>query len=78
MNKNIISYTMKEFLNIYRRDGYGYIKVADYEPIKFKEVICDICNYEILEDNNNKNKKVVFILDDYALCEKCALNTKKG
>ena len=69
-------YTIKEFMEEYRPDGYGHIKVCDYAPIYFKEIICDICNMEITEDPINKEKKVIFLLDTYALCS-CCMNKVK-
>lgn len=74
MKNQIKEYTLKEFIKAFREDGYGHIVIDNKEDIKFKEVICDICNHEILEDEENNLKKVVFVLDSYALCEKCKNN----
>lgn len=79
MNKlKFDSYTLKEFIKEIRGDKPGYIKVFDNDPIYFNEVICDICNVEITQDENDLNKKVVFVLDTYALCQDCIKETIKN
>ena len=69
------SYTLREFIEAYRPDGLGHI-VLDFgdevTDIPFTEVICDICNAEITQPDDEPDRKVVFVLDTDALCENCA------
>ena len=48
-------------------DGQG----KEVFDITFEEIVCDICNCEIVQPEDDPLKKVVFVLEGYALCEEC-------
>ena len=77
-NLKIEEYTLKEFIKKFRPKGLGVIKVGAEDPIYFKEVICDICNKEVLQPNKKPNQKVIFVIYNYALCSECIKETIKN
>ncbi|MFA5858422.1 MAG: hypothetical protein WC955_05095 [Elusimicrobiota bacterium] len=65
-------YTLKEFITKTRPDGKGYIMLDGELIAEFTEVVCDSCNAEITQPENEPDKKVVFMPDEYhAWCEDC-------
>jgi len=70
----IQGYTVPEFIATFRADGLGHIVVEvgeDVTDISFPEILCDLCNDEITQPEEEPFQKVVFVLDGYALCECC-------
>ena len=77
-----MAFTTEEFIRAFRPDGFGHIGMQDGEgkgvfDIPFEEIICDVCNGEIVQPEDEPLKKVVFVLDGYALCEDCN-NARQG
>ena len=73
---DLTTFTIKEFIRAFRPDGLGHIRMEDGEgneqfDVAFNEIVCDICNCEIIRPEAEPLKKVVFVLDGYALCESC-------
>ena len=71
-----MAFSVAEFIGAFRPDGLGHIRMEDEEgeevfDIPFEEVVCDICNCEMVQPEDDPLKKVVFVLDGYALCEEC-------
>ena len=73
--KAVQALTLEDFIKVYRPDGLGHIVIDDFEgkstDISFSEVVCDICNAEIIQPEDDPYRATVFVLDGYALCEKC-------
>lgn len=69
-------YTLAEFIKEIRPDGLGHIIVEDTD-IPFEEVICDFCNDEIRQPDEEPAKKVVFVEDNWAACDKCRKEAEK-
>jgi hypothetical protein len=71
-----MAFSVEEFIHAFRPDGLGHIRMEDDEgeevfDIPFEEIVCDICNCEMVQPEGDPLKKVVFVLDGYALCEEC-------
>jgi hypothetical protein len=69
-------YTTSEFIKKFRPDGKGHIRITDengkvFFHTAFTEILCDICNDSIEQDKKDADKKVVWVKNNYALCEKC-------
>jgi len=63
--------SMQEFKEKYRPQGYGEMEMRDgngklLEYSRIEEVICDVCNKEIIDD------EPVFLEGSWAVCEECA------
>ena len=76
------AFTIEEFIRAFRPDGLGHIRMEDGEGkevfnVTFEEIVCDLCNCELVQPEDEPFKKVVFVLDGYALCEDCH-NTTHG
>ena len=72
----VMAFSVEEFIRAFRPDGLGHIRMKDGEgeelfDVTFEEIVCDICNCEMVQPEDNPLKKVVFVLDGYALCEEC-------
>ena len=72
----VMAFTVEEFVRAFRPDGLGHIRIEDGEggevsDITFEEIVCDLCNCEVVQPEDDPFKKVVFVLDGYALCEEC-------
>jgi hypothetical protein len=70
------AFTIEEFIRAFRPDGLGHIRMEDGEgkevfDVTFEEIVCDRCNCELVQPEDEPFKKVVFVLDGYALCEDC-------
>jgi hypothetical protein len=63
-------YTVKEFKEKYRPDGKGHQIIGDHDT-PFDEVVCDICNAEIVQPENEPDKKVIWMDSVGAYCENC-------
>jgi hypothetical protein len=65
--------TVSEFRKYYRKDknGKGHISFDGANDILFDEIVCDICNAEILQPEGEPDKKVVFVDEKNAYCERC-------
>ena len=66
-----ISYSHKEFMDHFRPSGFGSIKVVNEDPIYFTEILCDLCNKEIIQDPKDPDKKIIFVTGTYALWCDC-------
>ena len=67
-----MKYTLKEFVNRFRPEGKGFIAFNEEIIAEFTEVLCDSCNIEIVQPEDEPDKKVVFMPDEYhAWCEDC-------
>ena len=67
-----MKYTLKEFIQKFRPDGKGHIWFNEEHIAEFEEVLCDSCNKQIMQPENEPDKKVVFMPDDaHAWCEDC-------
>jgi len=74
--RQIMAFSVEEFIRAFRPDGLGHIRMEDGEgdevfDITFEEIVCDLCNCEMVQPEDDPLKKVVFVLDGYALCEEC-------
>ncbi len=72
----VMAFSVEEFIRAFRPDGLGHIRMEDGEgeevfDVTFEEIVCDICNCEMVQPEDDPLKKVVFVLDGYALCEEC-------
>ena len=72
----ITAFSVEEFIRAFRPDGLGHIRMEDGEGEEvfdstFEEIVCDLCNCEIVQPEDDPLKKVVFVLDGYAICEEC-------
>jgi len=70
------AFTAKEFIRAFRPDGKGHITIEDgagseVSDVSFDEIVCDLCNAELIQPKDEPNKKIVFVLDGYALCHEC-------
>ena len=75
--------TTEEFIRAFRPDGLGHIRMEDDDgtelfDVAFDEIICDICNCQMVQPEEEPLKKVVFVLDGYALCEDCMHLIEEG
>ena len=71
-----MAFSVEEFIRAFRPDGLGHIRMEDGDgeevfDITFEEIVCDLCNCEIVQPEDDRLKKVVFVLDGYAVCEEC-------
>ena len=69
-----VGYTVAEFIAAFRPDGMGHIVVecdGEVTDIAFDEILCDLCNRQISQPEEDPFRRVVFVLDDFALCEQC-------
>ena len=64
------SYTLKEFIELYRPDGKGHIVVGDAD-ITFDEIVCDFCNDLITQPEDNPDKKVIYVDEGWGVCIDC-------
>ena len=77
MEKQIIqkeeaySYTVKEFIRATRPDGFGHIYVDGLDCGGMSEVLCDSCNKEILQPEDEPGKLVVHLWENMAWCQEC-------
>jgi len=76
--EEIVHYTLEEFITTTRpEDGLGHIKITDMttgevtSDIKFSEVVCDFCNAEITQPEEDPEREVVHVNGSYALCDSC-------
>jgi len=69
--EEVVSYTRAEFVRAFRPDGKGYIFVDDEQVAAFREVLCDLCNFEIVQPEDDPDRLVVHVLANNAWCEKC-------
>lgn len=69
------AYTLEDFIRSFRPDGLGHIIIEDFEGIAsgiaFEEVVCDLCNVEIVQPEEKPFKPVIFLTDGCGLCEDC-------
>jgi uncharacterized protein with PIN domain len=76
MRRVVRGYTVEEFIQTFRNiDGKGHIRIVagnQIDDIPFSEILCDLCNVEIIPDPRESTKKVVFVRDSWAYCEDCA------
>ena len=64
-------YTLDEFIKATRPDWFGHIYLDDVAIAAFEDVLCDCCNAEITQPEDEPHKHVVFCLLDRAWCKKC-------
>lgn len=80
----VTHYTVEEFIQDTRPDGMGHIKISDMSDdapvtdIPFSEVVCDYCNAEITQPEDEPQKEVVHVLGTYAICDDCYEDTEKN
>lgn len=76
-----IGYTVSEFMKKFRPDGKGHISHIRFDDggkdITFDEIVCDVCNKEIVQ-SSDMNEKVIWFTEDskgsgkWALCSDCS------
>lgn len=67
--------TVQEFYARCRPNGYGEIQVGDKPPIRFTEVVCDLCSALIAKDRHDSG--IVYIVGDWGICEACATKVQQ-
>ena len=72
--EEVVSYTVAEFTMATRPDGKGYIFLDGEKIAEFEEVICDCCNAEIVQPEDDPEKLVVHVIANNAWCDKCLEN----
>ena len=70
-DEEVIKYTVDEFIRATRPDGKGHIYLDGKEIAAFEEVLCDLCNAEIIQPEDNPDEPVVFCLPGVAWCRAC-------
>lgn len=69
--EEVESYTLAEFISATRPDGKGYIFFNEEKIAEFEEVLCDCCNAQIVQPDNEPDKLVVHVLANNAWCTRC-------
>ena len=71
IDEETVGYTLAEFVKATRPDGKGYIYLDGAKIAEFEEVVCDSCNADIVQPEDQPDKQVVFVYADRAWCEEC-------
>ena len=69
--EEVVGYTVAEFIEATRPDGQGHIYLDDQPIAAFEEVLCDCCNAEIVQPQDEPEALEVFALMDRAWCREC-------
>jgi hypothetical protein len=69
--EEVTAYTVEEFIRATRPDGLGHIYFNDEHIAAFEEVICDCCNAEIEQPEDNPEALAVFAIPCAAWCKRC-------
>ncbi len=69
--EEVIMYTVDEFIRATRPDGKGYIYLDGEKIAEFEEVICDCCNADIIQPEDQPDELMVFCIPGMAWCRKC-------
>lgn len=69
--EEVASYTVAEFIKGTRPDGMGHIYFDGEEIAAFDEVICDLCNKDIVQPADKPEELVVHEFAGMAWCGEC-------
>ncbi|MDD4869556.1 MAG: hypothetical protein PHR77_03260 [Kiritimatiellae bacterium] len=69
--EEMVKYTAGEFIRATRPDGLGHIYFNDEHIVAFEEVICDCCNKELIQPEDEPDKHVIHVWADRAWCRQC-------
>ena len=69
--EEVVSYTVEEFIKATRPDGLGHIYVDGIHCGGMREVLCDCCNAEIVQPENEPQRLMVHVLANNAWCGRC-------
>ena len=56
----------QRFMEEFRPNGYGVIRINDDPEIRVHEVVCDFCNALIPEGDD------IWLIGSHAICKECA------
>ena len=65
------SYTVEEFIRATRPDGLGHIYFNGEHICAFEEVVCDSCNAQITQPEDEPGRLVTHVWADRAWCQEC-------
>ena len=69
--EDVTMYTLDEFIRATRPDGLGHIYVDGMDCGGMSEVLCDCCNAEIFQPEDEHQALVVFCIPGAAWCKDC-------
>ena len=69
--EEVTKYTVAEFIKATRPDGLGHIYFNEEHIATFEEVICDSCNADIVQPEDNPDEPTVFAIPGAAWCRDC-------
>ena len=69
--EELVKYTVEEFIRATRPDGLGHIYVDAVDCGGMREVLCDSCNKEVIQPENEPDKPMVYVSADRAWCREC-------
>ena len=70
-DEEVTLYTLEEFIRATRPDGLGHIYVDGMDCGGMSEVLCDCCNAELFQPEDNPEELVVFCIPGAAWCKGC-------
>jgi hypothetical protein len=65
------SYTVEEFIKATRPDGFGHLYFNGEHICAYTDILCDACNKELVQPEDDPEKLVIHVWADRAWCQEC-------